>query len=312
MRVLRTAGLWRGRRPLAGDQHASQRRDAACGGLARPPLPSDTDRRRRHPVFTCSARPLAHATVPAAGPGAHRCHHAWAVGPSLPLLPRLATSCGCGSDACVPQAARHRPDPADGRRHAVSRWGGCMAPQSLCSSRERACSTSPWQPPPPPRLPLAPPCPPALPPARSGRGVDQILPHHCDPVLYESCVQDARGYVQLATAANGPLPAERPAEYPWGVALRDMQARRGAGAGAGWCGVEGLVPCTCSGSGGCRWCGGVRHPGQQEAGARSGPAGPEPGARPKAPSPAPPDMAAPPGEAAGCAHHQSGDSGDHS
>lgn len=53
--------------------------------------------------------------------------------------------------------------------------------------------------------------------------MDQILPHHCDPVLYEACMRDARGYVQLATAANGPLPAERPAAYPWGVALRDMQ-----------------------------------------------------------------------------------------
>ncbi|KAI7840089.1 hypothetical protein COHA_006218 [Chlorella ohadii] len=58
-----------------------------------------------------------------------------------------------------------------------------------------------------------------------GRGVDQILPHHCDPTLYESCVRDARAYVQLATTANGPLPAERPAAYPWGVALRDMQEK---------------------------------------------------------------------------------------
>ncbi|PRW58531.1 poly-gamma-glutamate biosynthesis [Chlorella sorokiniana] len=56
-----------------------------------------------------------------------------------------------------------------------------------------------------------------------GRGVDQILPHHCDPVLYEACVRDARAYVRLATDANGPLPADRPAAYPWGVALNDMQ-----------------------------------------------------------------------------------------
>lgn len=66
-------------------------------------------------------------------------------------------------------------------------------------------------------------------PVCRGRGVDQILPHHCDPTLYESCVRDARAYVQLATTANGPPPAERPAAYPWGVALRDMQARSSKG-----------------------------------------------------------------------------------
>lgn len=42
-------------------------------------------------------------------------------------------------------------------------------------------------------------------------------------MLYESCVRDARAYVRLATDANGPLPAQRPAAYPWGVALQDMQ-----------------------------------------------------------------------------------------
>ena len=54
-----------------------------------------------------------------------------------------------------------------------------------------------------------------------GRGVDQILPHHADPQIYEGWVKDARDYVALAEAANGgplPLPAvaARGAAYPWG------------------------------------------------------------------------------------------------
>ncbi|ABD11850.1 putative enzyme of poly-gamma-glutamate biosynthesis (capsule formation) [Frankia casuarinae] len=52
-----------------------------------------------------------------------------------------------------------------------------------------------------------------------GRGVDQILPHPGDPRLSEGYVQDARAYVELAEAVNGPIP--RPVEFswPWGDAL---------------------------------------------------------------------------------------------
>jgi poly-gamma-glutamate synthesis protein (capsule biosynthesis protein) len=52
-----------------------------------------------------------------------------------------------------------------------------------------------------------------------GRGVDQILAHPGDPALREDYVRDARDYVALAEAANGPIP--RPAAYtwPWGEAL---------------------------------------------------------------------------------------------
>jgi poly-gamma-glutamate capsule biosynthesis protein CapA/YwtB (metallophosphatase superfamily) len=61
----------------------------------------------------------------------------------------------------------------------------------------------------------------------TGRGVDQILPHPGDPQLWESLVRDAREYVALAEAANGPIP--RPVEFawPWGDALaviEDMAA----------------------------------------------------------------------------------------
>ncbi|MDO0932898.1 CapA family protein [Streptomyces sp. DG2A-72] len=53
-----------------------------------------------------------------------------------------------------------------------------------------------------------------------GRGVDQILPRPGDPALRETWVADARSYVDLAEAANGPVPAPVPPSWPWGEALR--------------------------------------------------------------------------------------------
>ncbi|CAL9352309.1 putative polyglutamine synthesis accessory protein [Streptomyces sp. enrichment culture] len=52
-----------------------------------------------------------------------------------------------------------------------------------------------------------------------GRGVDQILPHPGDPALREAYVRDARAYVELAEAANGPIPRPVGFEWPWGEAL---------------------------------------------------------------------------------------------
>ncbi|MFD3943288.1 CapA family protein [Streptomyces sp. NPDC058579] len=52
-----------------------------------------------------------------------------------------------------------------------------------------------------------------------GRGVDQILPHPGDPALRERYVHDARSYVALAEAVNGPIPHRADFTYPWGVAL---------------------------------------------------------------------------------------------
>jgi poly-gamma-glutamate capsule biosynthesis protein CapA/YwtB (metallophosphatase superfamily) len=40
----------------------------------------------------------------------------------------------------------------------------------------------------------------------TGRGIDQILPYPGNPVLYESYVRDARDYVAIAEAVNGPIP----------------------------------------------------------------------------------------------------------
>jgi poly-gamma-glutamate synthesis protein (capsule biosynthesis protein) len=52
-----------------------------------------------------------------------------------------------------------------------------------------------------------------------GRGVDQLLPHPGDPVLREAYVRDARDYVALAEAANGPVPRPVGFDWPWGDAL---------------------------------------------------------------------------------------------
>ena len=42
----------------------------------------------------------------------------------------------------------------------------------------------------------------------TGRGVDQILPHPGEPTLHEHSVRDARRYVELAEALNGPIPRQ--------------------------------------------------------------------------------------------------------
>jgi poly-gamma-glutamate synthesis protein (capsule biosynthesis protein) len=56
----------------------------------------------------------------------------------------------------------------------------------------------------------------------TGRGVDQALPHPGDPRIHEPFVDDAREYVRLAEAANGPV--ARPVAFPyvWGDALAEL------------------------------------------------------------------------------------------
>lgn len=56
-----------------------------------------------------------------------------------------------------------------------------------------------------------------------GRGIDQILPHPGDPALREPYIHDARAYVDLAEAANGPI--SRPVGFrrPWGTALASLE-----------------------------------------------------------------------------------------
>lgn len=56
------------------------------------------------------------------------------------------------------------------------------------------------------------------------RGIDQMLPEPCDPVLYEPYMNDAREYIDLAEDASGPIPRGVPLAYPWGDALARLDA----------------------------------------------------------------------------------------
>ncbi len=56
----------------------------------------------------------------------------------------------------------------------------------------------------------------------TGRGIDQILATPCDPALHERYVADARDYVALAEAKNGPIPRGVPPAYVWGEALEAL------------------------------------------------------------------------------------------
>jgi poly-gamma-glutamate synthesis protein (capsule biosynthesis protein) len=60
----------------------------------------------------------------------------------------------------------------------------------------------------------------------TGRGIDQILPHPCDPRLHEDWVQDAREYVALAEQAHGPVRRPVGYEYVWGDALAELERVR--------------------------------------------------------------------------------------
>lgn len=57
----------------------------------------------------------------------------------------------------------------------------------------------------------------------TGRGIDQVLPHPGNPVLYESSVRDARAYVGFAEHAHGPIPRPVDFAYIWGDALAELQ-----------------------------------------------------------------------------------------
>lgn len=60
----------------------------------------------------------------------------------------------------------------------------------------------------------------------TGRGIDQILPHPCNPRLYEDYVQTANGYVRLAEQLNGRIPRHVAPSYIWGAALDELNRVR--------------------------------------------------------------------------------------
>lgn len=53
----------------------------------------------------------------------------------------------------------------------------------------------------------------------TGRGIDQVLPHPGEPVIYEAYLRSALGYVRLAEAVNGPIARPVANAYIWGDAL---------------------------------------------------------------------------------------------
>lgn len=57
----------------------------------------------------------------------------------------------------------------------------------------------------------------------TGRGVDQVLPHPCAPVLREEYVKSALAYVDLAERANGAIPRPATPAYVWGEAMEEWR-----------------------------------------------------------------------------------------
>src|SRR5437016_8692763 len=57
----------------------------------------------------------------------------------------------------------------------------------------------------------------------TGRGIDQALPHHVNPILYEPYVRDAREYVHLAEKAHGSISRPVSFDYIWGDAPQELE-----------------------------------------------------------------------------------------
>jgi len=60
----------------------------------------------------------------------------------------------------------------------------------------------------------------------TGRGIDQVMSHPCEPALHESYTESAIDYVRLAEAANGPIPRQVDPGYVWGEALAEFKRQR--------------------------------------------------------------------------------------
>ncbi len=60
----------------------------------------------------------------------------------------------------------------------------------------------------------------------TGRGIDQIMKHPCNPTLHENGVLSAVDYVHLAETTNGTIPRRIDPSYVWGVALDELNRMR--------------------------------------------------------------------------------------
>src|ERR1700745_1006573 len=60
----------------------------------------------------------------------------------------------------------------------------------------------------------------------TGRGIDQILPHPCDPRIHEAVVTSATEYLWMAEQRNGPIGRPVNLEYVWGTALEELRNGR--------------------------------------------------------------------------------------
>ncbi len=60
----------------------------------------------------------------------------------------------------------------------------------------------------------------------TGRGIDQILPHPCDPVIHEGYLRSARDYVELAERVSGQIAYPVRPGYVWGDALEELDRRQ--------------------------------------------------------------------------------------
>ncbi len=56
----------------------------------------------------------------------------------------------------------------------------------------------------------------------TGRGIDQVLANPGDPLIHESYMKSAAGYVKLAEQANGPIQQPVGFAYIWGDALEEL------------------------------------------------------------------------------------------
>src|SRR5271166_2083611 len=60
----------------------------------------------------------------------------------------------------------------------------------------------------------------------TGRGIDQILPHPCDPRIHEDYLQSALDYIALAERVNGPIKTPVGFDYIWGEALDELSRQK--------------------------------------------------------------------------------------